>query len=137
MKTKKQKKFGKIAVKTVSLLKSQSNLTPEEAWNKTTDEIFEDKKSMKQKGCPKNTFLGLFEEGLIKEFPIGNYTRSKKNKEYGLKGIKVLKQNPNIKTEKELWNEVIKNEEKNISHNNQMDVVLALWENNLINIDKI
>ncbi len=115
----------------------KNKLSPKDAWCKITDEFFKEKKTMKQKGCPKDTFLGLCEEGLIKGIPKGEYTRSKENKKYGLIGLQILKSYPNIDNAHELWNKVMKKLEKNINHNNQMDVVLALWKKNLIDTDKI
>jgi hypothetical protein len=50
-------------------------------------------KVLKKKGCPKGTFLGLCEEGLVKGIPKGNYTKSVKNKKYAIKAVTVLKQN--------------------------------------------
>lgn len=51
---------------------------------------------VKKKGCPRNAFLGLYEEGLVKGIPSGNYTRSKKNKEYAIKAVKILKGAPEL-----------------------------------------
>ena len=54
-----------------------------------------------------------------------------KIKEYAVKAIAILKRNPhNEFTPKELWMQ-LKLDDK--VHNSQMDVVLALWKNNLIN----
>lgn len=98
-------------------------------YERATEEVFETKSS-REKSCPKNTFLGLCEEGLVKGVPKGNYTKSVKNKEYALKAVNVLKSNHNkIFTSKELWEQLELGDKK---HNSQMDVVLALWENNLI-----
>ena len=42
-------------------------------------EVFMDSKSSQEKGCPKSAFLGLCEEGFIKEISKGKYTSSVKN----------------------------------------------------------
>ncbi len=52
-------------------------------------------------------------------------------KDYGIKAIQLLKNNPDLASNKtELWNRVLEGEQK--SHNAQMDVVLSLWNNHLI-----
>ncbi len=107
------------------------NGNPIETWILATKEIFKTK-SLREKNCPKSTFLGLCEEGLIKGISKGNYTRSKLNKQYAITAVKILKSNPTL-SKKELWEHVKKElfiDKK--EHNSQMDVVLALWDNKLL-----
>nr|WP_313637966.1 hypothetical protein [Paenibacillus sp.] len=53
------------------------------------------------------------------------------NKTYAIQAVELLKANPELAKDKnELWRKVIKGVKK--QHNSQMDVVLALWNNNLI-----
>jgi hypothetical protein len=119
--------YGACAVKSAMLNKSFSS--PNEAWGKVAFVLF-DSESSQEKGCPKNTFLGLCEEGLIKGFSKGTYTKSIKNKDYALKAIAILKKPNNTEvTPSELWKKLNLGDKK---HNSQMDVVLALWENDLI-----
>ncbi|MCG7501714.1 hypothetical protein MHM83_07505 [Tenacibaculum sp. Mcav3-52] len=102
---------------------------PVDSWEQAVSTYFTSESS-KQKACPRNTFLGLCEEGLVKEVPKGNYTNSVKNKEYALKAIEILKgHKATTFSPKELWEKLALGEKK---HNSQMDVVLALWENDLI-----
>jgi hypothetical protein len=92
-------------------------------------------KSSKIKACPKNAFLGLCEEGLVKGIKSGSFFKSKKpnlNKKYAITAVDILKENSNL-SKKELWGKV--SERLNLGnkrHNSQMDVVLALWEHGLI-----
>ena len=60
----------------------------------------------------------------------GNYTRSEKNKDYAIKAISLLRDNPRL-TETELWKLVIDEPDK--KHNYQMDVIKTLWDNKYIN----
>lgn len=69
--------YGKCAVKSVEL--NNSFPSPMEAWEKVAFVLF-DSESSQEKGCPKNTFLGLCEEGLVKGISKGNYTKSVKIK---------------------------------------------------------
>ncbi len=124
--------YGIIALKAVEFIKKE-NLNPKEAWNIAAIEVFKDKEASIKKGCPKNTFLGLCEEGLVKFVKEGRYTTSVKNKSYAIKAISILenKKYDDKVTAKQLWNLVMAGEKK--GHNSQMNVVLDLWNNGLIN----
>ena len=120
-------KYGQTAVKAVQNYKNSYSIT--EIYSRAAKEIF-DTKSSQEKGCPKGTFLGLCEEGLVKGIPKGNYTKSVKNKEYALQAVQILKRSPTKTfTPIELWLALNLGDKKS---NSQMDVVLALWNNNLI-----
>jgi len=120
-------KYGKVALKAVAYCKKGH--APVMAWEKAALEVFGNSISA-IKSCPKSTFLGLCEAGLINEIPVGKYTRSKKNKNYALNAIEVLKLNANKHySPKELWSKI---QIKPIRHNSQMDVVLELWKNKLL-----
>jgi hypothetical protein len=120
-------KYGQTALKALQNYKSTYSI--KEIYERTATEVFETKSSQ-EKGCPKNTFLGLCEDGLVKGIPKGNYTKSVKNKEYALKAIEILKQNTQtLFSPKELWEQLKLGDKKS---NSQMDVVLALWEADLI-----
>lgn len=116
-------KYGTAAINAV-----KESQNPIESWEIAVKDF--DSESAKVKGCPKNTFLGLCEDGYVKGVPKGNYTKSIKNKEYAINAIKIIKNNPNKSfSPKELWGELNLGDKR---HNSQMDVVLALWENGLI-----
>ena len=68
--------------------------------------------------------------GLVKGIPRGNYTKSVKNKEFALQAIEILKwADKKNYTPKELWAELNIADKRS---NSQMDVVLALWDADLI-----
>lgn len=119
--------YGEAALKAAAM-----KTNPLLAWERATEEVF-DSKSSKEKSCPKGAFLGLCEEGLVKGIPGGKYTKSSLNKGYAIESIKILSGKPNI-SKSELWDQV----KRNLGilkkdHNSQMEVVLALWENEFIN----
>ncbi|MFW6030937.1 MAG: DUF6979 family protein [Halanaerobiales bacterium] len=129
------RRYGKVAIRAVKLIESIRVNSPREAWNIAAEEILHNKFAIK-KSCPKNAFLGLCEEGLVKGISAGDYTRSKKNKRYALAAIKLLRQNNKIEPLK-LWKQVIQSLDiGEISHNYQMDVVLGLFEKNLLLISE-
>ena len=122
-------KYGQAAIMAVKLIKAGRK--PVEAWERATCQIFGEGTSMQRKGCPRGAFLGLCEEGLINGIPKGKYTRSKKNKSYAVKAVSILKNNQTKRyTEKTLWHEVTEKEDK--AYNQQMDVVITLWEKGYI-----
>jgi uncharacterized protein YegP (UPF0339 family) len=124
-------KYGKCAKAAVDLLKSNKAADPIVAWKKAALETFPDSESSRKKCCPKNAFLGLCEEGLIRGVSAGGYTESKDNKRYALNAVSLLKKNPNLsKNENVLWEKIQGNNAK--KHNAQMDVVITLWDNDLI-----
>jgi len=88
----------------------------------------DEKCSRQSKGCPRCAYLGLCEDGLVKYVRSGKYTTSKKNKRYAVVAVSELRKNPNL-TEDELWERVAP---EGKTPNNQMGVVLGLWESGLI-----
>ncbi len=122
-------KYGKSAEIATNLLISKKVNDPAEAWELAVAKVFPDSKSSREKGCPRSTFLGLCEDGYIIGTEEGNYTRSKKNKDYALKAVSLLGINPELDA-KALWKLVIDGANK--QHNSQMDVVITLWNNKLI-----
>jgi hypothetical protein len=116
--------FGRVAVKAVQIC-SADKKDPRTAWDT----------ACKEKDCPRNTFLGLCEDGFVRNVPKGNYTRSKKNKSYGIAAVKMLAKDPLLANDLDsLWEavrEIVP--DRCDTHNGQMDVVIALWVNNMIN----
>jgi hypothetical protein len=126
-------KYGEAALKAVNFIKSNRKETPINAWEATTIEIFGKGTSSQAKGCPKSTFLGLCEEGLVNGVRQGKYLKNinSKNKLYGLKAVELITQQPSLASNlKQLWELVLEGEHK--MHNAQMDVVVSLWKNNMI-----
>ena len=124
-------KYGDAAVRAVKFYAGLVD-SPQEAWDRATSDVFGGGSSSQKKGCPRNAFLGLCEEGLVRGFSKGPYTRSRKNKEYALRALALLRNRQNLANDAgELWRGVLNGQEK--QHNSQMDVVIALWNNGLLN----
>jgi hypothetical protein len=79
---------------------------------------------------PRGAFLGLCEEGLVKGIPAGKYAASKDNKAYAVEAVALLTEDARKWSTGELWRAVSNDPVK--AHNSQMDVVMALWKNDLI-----
>lgn len=127
-------RYGEVAVNAVHFMLSGEDVHPLIAWKKAAAEAFGEGTWAQLKGCPKNAFLGLCEEGLVQGIVIGNYVEKsglEKNKGYAVQAVQILRDKPELAAEKlRLWREVMNGNE--MSHNSQMDVVLSLWNNNLI-----
>jgi len=111
----------------------------EEAWLEALNSIPNIKKSNLSKGCPKNAFLGLCEEGYLKNIPAIPNNNSGLNKSYAIEAVNYLQNQKYDQKEikpKILWEKLSNNFDSNTKvrkcYNQQMDVVLALWNKNLI-----
>lgn len=123
-------RFGEVAVKAAQLCQNQPAISPQDAWEKFAAELIESD-STSEKGCPRDAFLGLCQEGFVRGIRRGKYTRSKKNKRYAVMAVRLLKVSPELSREVDrLWEQVLNGEHK--SHNSQMNVVVDLWNNGLI-----
>ncbi|HOB43697.1 MAG: hypothetical protein BWY45_02966 [Euryarchaeota archaeon ADurb.Bin294] len=118
--------FGKVAVRAVEIIQSGSVQDPKEAWEMGAME-FPRSESTRNKGCPKYSFLGLCEEGMVKGVPPGTYTRSKKNKQYAVSAIRLLAKSESLPTKADLWTKI-----SDTTHQGQLDVVYELWQQDLI-----
>lgn len=126
-------KYGLAAIKAASLIKDEPGCTPLNGWNQSTNELYGENTHSQRKGCPKNAFLGLCEEGLIRGISKGNYAYKPDslNKMYAIEAVRLLRKNSALANDKNrLWKEVMNGQRK--SHYSQMDVVLALWNKGLI-----
>jgi hypothetical protein len=126
--------FGDVAVEAAVMTKNKKGADPRAAWERCMAGK-DVSPSTKAKPCPKSTFLGLCEKGLINGIPAGHYTKSVKNKSYGIEAVKALREDPALaRNKKELWRHIGND---GIRHNSQMDVVISLWNRGLLNTNKI
>jgi hypothetical protein len=121
-------KYGIVAVEAACACAASDDVDPLRAWKVAAAKIFSGSPSGEQKSCPKSAFLGLAESGEIAGVKQGQYTKSKDNKRYAETALKLLRSNESLaKNPLELWLSVMEMEGSNKKHNNQMDVVIALW----------
>lgn len=126
-------KYGESAIKAARLYQNKDASSLRSAWEQATTEMFGPRSSGQRKSCPRDAFLGLCEKGLVKGIPLGDYTRSDKNKGYAILAVEILRESPELADDPGfLWKRVIGGEYK--AHNSQMDVVTALWKAHLIKI---
>ena len=124
-------KYAQAAIEATRLCTHGTYLSPRIAWDQATTHLFGADTSGQKKGCPRDAFLGLCEEGLIKGIPKGIYCISVKNKRYAILALAHLQKNPDLSEQPRLlWDKVLKGENK--VHNSQMDVVIALWNSGFL-----
>ena len=63
-------KYGTIAVCAAKKVREGNGLCPISAWKTSAEEIFPEQTASREKSCPRNAFLGLAEEGLIRSSPL-------------------------------------------------------------------
>jgi len=130
--------FGEIALEAIELFDSGEAKDITEVWDKVVEKKGS---STAQKGCPKDAFLGLCEEGMVKGIPPGSYTASEKNKQYAIKAVDLLRRIESEKgiPAKQVVNQISKGKfwEKiapDKKENGQLDVVFTLVKENLIEL---
>jgi hypothetical protein len=118
-------KYGEIALEAARSCRKWA-AEPRVAWDLAAQSAFPRSKSCQTKACPRNAFLGLCSEGLIRDVPKGDYTRSVDNRRYAVEAVAILRKDlytkPSVAA---LWRSVIGKTAK--KPNGQMNVVLALW----------
>jgi hypothetical protein len=125
-------KYARSAVEAANLCSREKDISPRIAWDQVTSLQFGKGTPSQKKGCPRDAFLGLCEEGCVKNIPSGKYCNSRKNKNYALTAFELLTEEPDLANQSPifLWKRVMISEPKH--HNSQMDVVIALWKNGLL-----
>ena len=123
-------KYGEAAIYATEMIRD-SGMDPPEAWEESCERVEGDPQK-----CTRSAYLGLCEEGMIKNVPMGNYTDSTCNKRYAVEAVKLLRSCPSLVAEsrRDLWEKVLEKscKGKRIGQDGQLDVVLALWNKGFI-----
>ena len=127
--------YGRAAINAWHALCKKAVDCPFEAWKVAIAEETE-KQSIRDKECPMFTFLGLCEEGFVKDVKAGDYVGKAdslrhytQNKNRAIFAVKELRNDPSLAdNKKKLWM-IVGNGE---SDNRQLDVILSLWNNGMI-----
>lgn len=122
--------FKEVAVIAAELVSGEDHAEPAAAWKTAARKVFPSSASLRDKGCPKGSFLGLCNAGLVEGVEPGNYAKASKNGAYAIEAVEVLQRNKFLTTQPDLlWKKVAGNAK---TQNHQMDVVIGLWEAHLI-----
>jgi hypothetical protein len=129
--------WANAAICAVNIIKDQ-NLSPEEAWFEAISKYTKSYKTC-IKGCPKNVFVDLYYHKKLKlDKPIHDRQGLTLNGRYALKAIELLIKDSSLANSKnELWTRTMQelNDNPYKGQNGQMDIVIALFDNNLLNLD--
>jgi hypothetical protein len=121
-------RYGEAAIM-AARQESPADVSPVARWESAMMTLYPTSSSARKKGCPRGAFLGLCEAGLVKGIPAGRYTASKDNKDYAVRAAALLTAGTKRWSTSALWKAVAKPAK---THDSQMDIVLALWNNGLI-----
>lgn len=122
--------FGKTAIDAVEFMKNNITCTSKDAWQKFIVLNTSSEESQK-KGCSRLAFMGLCEEGYILGIPASSTKTISKNSKYATQAAKYLiDYKPQKITIKELWQKI--EEPKPLNENGQMQIVIALWQKDLL-----
>jgi hypothetical protein len=104
--------------------------TPAAAWEMALERLYPTSPAARKKGSPRGAFLGLCEAGLVKGVPAGNYKASRDNKAVAVRAARLLMEGGQRWSLSTLWRAAT--DDTGIKEDGQMDVVFALWKNDLI-----
>jgi hypothetical protein len=122
-------RYGEAALIAARAETYGKTMTPVERWNDAARKLYPTSPSAQRKSGPRSAFLSLCEAGLVKGIAAGRYSPANQDKGYAIRAVSLLKAGTH-KNVNSLWAEVTDGED--IPHSSQMDVVLALWKNDLI-----
>ena len=130
--------WANAAVYAVNIIKDQ-NLSPEEAWFKAIS-TYTKSYETRIKQCPKHVLVDLYYHNKLKlDRPIHHVRQDLTiNGRYALKAIELLIKDRSLANNKnELWTRTMLElkEHPNKTKNGQMDIVIALYDKNLLNLD--
>ena len=89
-------KYAQSTAEAVELIEKKVESNPKNAWKVATENICCAGTSSQAKECPRDAFLGLCGEGLVKGVPDALYYRSKKNNAYAINAVELFKKESNL-----------------------------------------
>lgn len=127
--------YGETAIMATECIR-QTGACPKLAWGLAAREKCGTANSA-AKGCPRSTYLALCQNGWVNGVPKGNYVARRENARYAVCAVRLLlaeddstsTRNPTV-----LWDKIQEIENREISYDSQMHVVLALWNAGMIAI---
>ena len=65
-------KYAVVALTAINLMKNNESTNVIDAWETAATVVFPNSETAQKKSCPKNAFLGLCEEGMVRGVESGN-----------------------------------------------------------------
>ena len=107
-----------------------ANLRPARSWEQAMEKLYATSPVAQKLASPRTAFLALCEAGLVKGIPAGEYADVKDKRAYAARAVALLVEGAQRWSLSELWHAVTGGD--GTKHGSQMDIVLALWNNDLI-----
>jgi hypothetical protein len=123
--------FGDIALRAWRLA-AREKISPIDAWRNAVNEHYIDPKQRRnalQHTCPKGAFLGLSQNGLVRDIEAGSYTKSIRSCGYAMAALDQLRADPSLANDRPKLESMVFGDR---TPNDEVDVVLALWKEHLI-----
>jgi hypothetical protein len=109
---------------------TNNRMSPEAAWNKAAEQVFPTQLASRVKGCPRQAFIALANAYFVKRSAAPKRASKSTSGVYALEATEALRKNPELVNSKaDLWARTSGGSKK---HNSQMDVVIALWNENYL-----
>jgi hypothetical protein len=109
---------------------ASAGTAPLACWESAMEKLYPTSPVARKVGGPRGAFLGLCEEGLVKGISAGQYAAPRESKDYAVRAVALLAEGGRSWSTSALWEAVSNAPGK--KHNSSMDVVMALWKNDLI-----
>ncbi|MFC3722288.1 DUF6979 family protein [Neoaquamicrobium sediminum] len=127
--------YGNVAVRAARSLETGAHLSPSDAWKDAAICEYPTQAASRKKACPRGAFIGLCEADLIRGATSTKLHSPSRNGEYAVAAANVLRDNPHLATDKKaLWLIACPDQPKR--PNNQMDVVIALYNAGLLQLER-
>ena len=119
-------RYGEAAILAA---KQGATLGPNAAWEQALERLYPTSPIARKRGSARSAFLGLCEEGLVKDVPRGDYKAGKENKAIAVRAAQLLLENTQKWSIGTLWQTATGGGK---AQDCQLDVVFALWKNDLL-----
>jgi len=120
--------YEKASLDAMKLIRQGAS--PPQAWEQSVGH-YTNSQSARTKGCPRGAFLGLCQEGLVKDVPAQRYTASMASKNYAISTVMLLKQgSTNVENINEIESFVMP--ERQRGDQGEIRIACVLWKNGLI-----
>lgn len=104
---------------------------PDTTWAEVAAELYPNEPALRGRNNACSTFLGLCAEGLVVGVPADTYECARRDRNYGLEAVKILREDPTLAFDQDtLWRHVLNG--RTVRHAAQMDVVCTLFRAELI-----
>ncbi len=121
-------RYGEAAIQTARA-EAAYRSNPAERWAEVVGRLYPTSETARRKAAPRLAFLALCEAGRVKGIAAGTYAAGNREQQRVLRAVELLELGMATSVNG-LWSAVTDGDA--LPHASQMDVVLALWKNDLI-----